>query len=382
MRRGRVFFYMAFILILGLVGVVVVWQRFLQPKTTAPGQPTPTPQVETVSVVVLTQPVPRGTVMDEKVLDTVPIAKTLLIQGMFTDPTEAVGRQAKFDLDQGIPLTSGMLVDSADQLSSTGSVAALNVPRGMVAVSIPISRLSSVSYAPQSGDHVNVIVTLIMVDLDSDFQTALPNNTATILAPGPTSPEGGPSAVTAHYMAEPAEGGKQGKGYIDPVLGQTLYVIPSGQQRPRMVSQTLLQDVVVLHMGTFPVKSAYAASISNVAGEPQAAPAEGEAPPTTSQSGEESPVSAPELPDVVTLVVTPQDAVTLNYLIYSGAQMTLALRATGDNSRAEIEAVTLQFLLDSYNIPVPVKLPYGLEPPVNQLIEPSLRNDNLPTPTR
>jgi pilus assembly protein CpaB len=306
----------------------------------------------------------------------------LLIQGMFTEPTEAIGRQAKFDLDQGIPLTSGMLVDSADQLSSTGSVAALNVPRGMVAVSIPISRLSSVSYAPQSGDHVNVIVTLIMVDLDSDFQTSLPNDTATILAPGPTSPEGGPSAVTAHYMVEPAEGAKQGKGYIDPVLGQTLYVIPSGQQRPRMVSQTLLQDVVVLHMGTFPVKSANATSITNVAGETQAVPAEGEAPQTTSPSGEEVPVTAPELPDVVTLVVTPQDAVTLNYLIYSGAQMTLALRATGDNSRAEIEAVTLQFLLDSYNIPVPVKLPYGLEPPVNQLVEPSLRNDNLPTPTR
>ena len=68
---------------------------------------------------------------------------------------------------------------------------------------------------------------------------------------------------------------------------------------------------------------------------------------------------APKPPDVITLVVNPQDAVTLNYLIFSGAQLTLALRGTGDDSIELTEAATLQFLLDQYNISVPAKLPYG-----------------------
>jgi pilus assembly protein CpaB len=82
----------------------------------------------------------------------------------------------------------------------------------------------------------------------------------------------------------------------------------------------------------------------------------------------------------VTLIVSPQDAISLNYLIYSGAQLTLALRSAGDASRIETEAVTLQFLLDQYNIPVPVKLPYGLEPRIDVLKSPDLPNDAVPTP--
>jgi hypothetical protein len=70
----------------------------------------------------------------------------------------------------------------------------------------------------------------------------------------------------------------------------------------------------------------------------------------------------------------------LNYLMYSGAKLTLALRASGDDSRVETEAVTLQFLLDQYNIPVPVKLPYGTQPRVDQLTLPTLTNDTVATP--
>jgi len=80
-----------------------------------------------------------------------------------------VGRQARVDMEANMLLTSSMVVDSPDQLSTTGSLAALSIPRGMVAISIPINRLSSVSFAPRPGDHVNVIATLLMVDLDTDY---------------------------------------------------------------------------------------------------------------------------------------------------------------------------------------------------------------------
>jgi pilus assembly protein CpaB len=38
------------------------------------------------------------------------------------------------------------------------------------------------------------------------------------------------------------------------------------------------------------------------------------------------------------------------------------MRSAGDAQRFSTEPVTLQFILDQYNIPNPAKLPYGLEP--------------------
>jgi pilus assembly protein CpaB len=83
---------------------------------------------------------------------------------------------------------------------------------------------------------------------------------------------------------------------------------------------------------------------------------------------------------LITLVVNPQDAVTLNYLVYAGSQLTLALRPSGDDTRVQTEATTMDFLLKQYNIPVPVKLPYGMEPRVDDLLPPQLVNDAEPTP--
>jgi pilus assembly protein CpaB len=389
MRRGRVFFYLAVIVILALVAVFVVWQKFLQPAANPSpvSQVQPTP-VNLVTAVVVTQRIPRGNILDEKVVGTIQIPKDLFIQGMFSNITDLAGKRAKFDLDSGIPLTSGMLVDSADQLSSTGSNAALSIPRGMVSVSIPIDRLSSVSYAPQAGDHVNVIVTMLMVDLDTNFQSKTPDNTGAVIAPGPgvlvTAQNKDNISTTldkdiSKITVQSATGGVVapfGRAELDPVLNQTFYVVPSEAQRPRMVSQTLLQDAVVLHMGTFSTETEKPISAipTPEAVQPTPAPQQGNGKATATPP-------KPQGPDVISLIVSPQDAVTLNYLIFGGAKLTLALRSAGDDSRVQTEAVTLQFLLDQYRIPVPVKLPYGVEPRVDTLAGPSLENDKIvPTP--
>ncbi len=400
MRRGRVFFYLAFILILALVAVFVVYQRFLKPTTPAITAATPTPFVDLVDVVVVAQRVPRGSVLEDTVLSTVQIPRALLIQGMYTDKNDILGKRAKFDLESGIPLTGGMVVDTAEELSATGSNAALQVPRGMVAVSIPINRLTAVSYAPQPGDHVNVMVSLLMLDVDTDFQSRLPNLTVGVTAPGSVDTTGlsskaakadsgqsgtgtnsnegsGSTGVqikgSTTLVALPGGGGAPlGRAELDTVLNQTYYLNPQEPQRPRLVSQSLLQDVIVLGVGDFPYGKQ-----TETQPTPQAAPVEGQ----QQQGGTPTPMPAPKAPDLITLIVNPQDAVTLNYLIYSGtAQLTLALRASGDDSRVQTEAVTLQFLLDQYKIPVPVKLPYGLEPRLDKLVSPFLPNDVPATP--
>ena len=360
MRRGRGFIYLALILILGLAAVYIVWDQFLNQTLQDAATAEPTPAIEMVSILVVSQKIPRGTVIQEDMVSVQPIQRDLLLPGMMTDIVDVQGKLAKFDLESGIPLTSGMIVDSAEQLSAIGSIAALSIPRGLVAVSIPINRLSSVSYAPRPGDHVNVIVSIQLVDLDTDFQTILPNNAGVVIAPG-VEGELGTNYLTVRIDrlgAGPEDIGKLG---VVPGLDQPQYSVPSEKQRPRLVSQNLLQDAIVLGVGSFPLEDEEPEEAVPVVdeqtdeGQP---PAEGEQPVET---------PAPVPPDVITLIVSPQDAITLNYLIFSGAHMTLALRPSEDDTRVQTDAVTLQYLLDTYSIPVPVRLPYGMEPRVDAL---------------
>lgn len=403
MRRGRVFIYLALIIILLVVAAFVVYQRFFNVPTTSQEEmvPQPTPVVELVDVIVVTQSIPRGGVLDETVLGTIPIPREMFIQGMFSDMAEVVGRQAKFDLDAGIPLTASMLVESAEQLSATGSIAALSIPAGKVAVSIPINRLSSVSYAPRPGDHVSVIATMMFVDLDSEFQSELPNQVGGVLAPGAgvvigsgTGAEAGTelndSDKVNNLTARVVGGGAfaiQGRTELDPILNELIYVLPSESQRPRMVSQMVLGDVIVLRLGDFKTpeeeamekqKEEQAAALE----EQQQIPQSQQQGQPGEQAGQAQEQQAPKPPDVITLIVDPQDAVTLNYLIFSGAQLTLALRSAGDTGAFATEPATLQFVMQQYNIPAPAKLPFGLEPRIDQAVMPQLENDVVPAETR
>jgi len=148
----------------------------------------------------------------------------------------------------------------------------------------------------------------------------------------------------------------RGRTEIDSVLGQAIYIIPGETQRPRMTSQMLIQDAIVLQVGDFPLEREEQAVSPEVTPTPTP---EGQAP------------APPQLPSVITLIVSPQNAITLNYLMHTGSSLSLALRAWDDNSRFDIKAVTLQYLLENYQIPVPVRLPYSLNPRVDSLIAPT-----------
>ena len=99
-------------------------------------------------------------------------------------------------------------------------------------------------------------------------------------------------------------------------------------------------------------------------------PAEGE----DAAAANQGQTVATDPPDIVTLIVTPQDATALTYMLYSGAEITLTLRRTDDTSRSETEAATLQFLLSQYAIPVPAKLPYAPAERIDTLLPPELIN--------
>lgn len=364
MRRGRIFFLLAFLLILGLVGVGAVWFLFGRglggEEVAQDVTPTPPP----VEVVIITQNIPQGYILDEDVLTSIPTQVELVAPGMFTSSniTELIGRQVKYEVSAGTPLLDTMLLKAGEQIPQSGSPWAINIPTGMVAVSIPINKLSSISYAPRPGDHVNVISSFLFVDIDTDFQTNTPSQTGVVIASGPADPVTG----TRDPLTVEIASGLYGKTLIDPVLGQAVFIYPSEAQRPRMVSQMLLQDVIVLQVGEFPQDSNTDTDVITSEGE------EGQ----EEQSQEQEVSTTVPKPSEITLIVRPQDAVTLNYIMYAqthlAAQLSLVLRSPTDNSREDILPVTLQFLLEQYEIPVPSRLPYSLNPRIDYLVPPSV----------
>lgn len=341
---GLLIILLALLIIVGLGGAYFLFRNQLAPQTQELTEAPLTEQQPMVNIVITTQFVARGTKLSEAVLTTVPYPQKDLVEGtFFTDITAVIGKQAKYDLDARLPLTSSLIADT-----QVGSYAAFQIPKGMVAISIPISHLSAISYAPQEGDHVNIIVSLSLVDVDPAFQTRLPNYTASVIAPGPGD-EDSPATRSATIVSG-GEGSAQGRVELDGTLNEALYVVPSEDQRPRTVSQTLVQNAIVLHLGNY-LDDKQEDNNNLAVAEPTPVPE------TTGDEGE----AAPEDPQEITLVVSPQDAVTLNYLMQVGGKLSLVLRSAGDNEQIKTEAVTLQFLMDQYAIPSPAKLPYALE---------------------
>jgi Flp pilus assembly protein CpaB len=216
MRRGRVFFFIAFILILGLVGVLLAW-RFMGNFLGSRSQqgPLPTPTLPPVEVVVMAQNVTKGNELQEPMLTTIPWQQSAIAPGMYTSDQlpELIGKVPKYDLSAGTPLLEAMLLKPGETISSAGSPWALSIPPGMVAVAVPVTRLSSVAYAPRPGDHVNVIATLLFTDLDTDFQTVLPNSLGELVLTGPPDPETGQPTIVFSSKGT----GLFGKIVIDPV---------------------------------------------------------------------------------------------------------------------------------------------------------------------
>lgn len=392
MRLGRMLILVAIVLVV-VLGLVFVLSRSLGGG--AGSDATPTPEVVLDQVVVLAQPVSRGERISLEKLTSFPFPQERIPPTMFTDVNLVAGKIARFDMGQGTFLTESMVLDDPGQLdSNTGSDHALLIPPGMVAFPVPISRFSSVAWGLQRGDRVNVITTLMLVDLDTQFQTLLPNETSAIVPPGPsilltTETEGGDDAGGlqavfagdfSSLVAQIVTGGavaRSGRAELDSVLDLPFYLVPSeSEQRPRLVSQTVMQNIVVLNMGTFEAEEEAPVVL------PTADPADPNAQAQTeNEAAAAAAAAAADLPpDIIVLIVSPQDAVTLNYLIYSGAEITLALRSASDTGTSATQAVTLQYLLDTYQIPVPVRLPYGMEPRLEILAAPTLINDDTGTP--
>lgn len=366
MRRGGriLLFLVVIIVILIAVAVLMVSRGFLTPAQQEDIVPTP----PMIPIIAVGQPLKPNDEIKPEAISTMMIPQTAYNEKMVTNPEDVVGKFAIFPMEQGFYFIQGMVADRPG-LNQPGSEAAKVINPGLVAVTLPLNWQSGVAFAIKDGDRVNVIATTLFVDVDSSFQSILPNNFGQVVNTG-LQPE---SSTLVTLGMNNGEGNRSvGRAELDPVLNQAIYLIPAEAQRPRLVSQQILQNIQVLRVGFFPLtgETPFTSSRTTTSTETELPP--GQQPPTPTPS-----VVRP--PDVITLIVSPQDAVALTYLLYAGAKFTFTLRAPDDPYETTTEAATLQYILSQYAIPVPAKLPYAIQPRIDKLADPVLMF-GTPTP--
>jgi pilus assembly protein CpaB len=353
-------FLLYVILIVAILAALAYLLLSNNPNFNKPNAPaaTATPNYELVEIVVASQSINRGAVITSDVLTTIRYPKTELPQGTFFQTIEeAVGTKAKYNIDPGVPLTTSMVIHEG-----AGSLASFDIPSGMTAYSIPASPETAVAYAPQKGDHVMVVGCLLLTEVDTNFQTILPNTTSTTFAPGALVEGVGITTSTVIQQGVAA----RGRYELDTTTNQLIYVVPSETQRPRLVCQTIIQDAMVLNVGMFPLTPVESGAL------PTATPVV-----VATQSA--APVG-PSYPGSVTLILSPQDTVVLNYLLLSGAKLSMALKGAGDSNLFVTDPVTLQYVMDQKNLPSPVKLPYSIAPRIDSLTYPGFNDYILVQP--
>ena len=189
-RGGRV------LVLLGIVlGILTAGGTFLVLSTAQPqGQ-----QIPTRSVVIAQQNITDRTEIAPEAIGKADWPEAFLPPGAYENTNQVTGKLAVQAIYQGQIILPQMILDK-NQIKETRSNASYLVPEGKIAVAFPLSTLSGVAGALQTGDTVDLLLTL--------------------------SPSVGVKPITA---TAPSVGGE-------------------GQP----VSQMMLQDVLILNMGAWP----------------------------------------------------------------------------------------------------------------------------------
>ncbi|MEJ2209219.1 MAG: Flp pilus assembly protein CpaB [Anaerolineae bacterium] len=301
MRRGRILILLGLILALGTAAAVFV----LLNSTATPTEPA---EVQREDVVVAIQPIGEDEPVEGRI-DLRPVPVETIPEGALRSLEGTGNMLAAGPIPQGTIIQSDLLVSPEERMQE-GELGKLLEP-GFVAVALPIDELSSVSYGIQSGDHVDVLMTFFFVDLDQEAQIIEP-------------------------VCPPVCTGATGEEQEAQV----------GDQQPRLAAQLTLQDVRILGVGRWEHE--------------EDQPTEEE----QAQQQAQQPV-AQVLPEYITVMVTPQDALVLKLAREQGLSIDLAVRAQDDAQQFATQQVTLDYIMARFGVSLPGQQPYTVQD-VNQ----------------
>jgi Flp pilus assembly protein CpaB len=330
-----------------------------QPIENATALPTATPQ-EVAEIVIAVQDIPRGASIDANTVAVVPWPLEAIPENAVTNPEDVIGRIARTDLFREQPILSNLVVDDFQNLARVGSDAALITPPNRVLVAVPMNRLTSVAFAIQPGDRVDIIASLLFVDVDRTFQSAEPNQFSLIST---TQDENGSFGFTT---------GSGIRGIFDSRIVPTnsgpvtipVVISPSEDPRPRLSVQRTVQDALVIWLGSFPADGRIFKPAPSPTSEIPTATPDINAGGT---GGTPEPTEIPNVLDIVTVAVSPQDAVVLTWFVEAKIPFTFALRSAATTTLPQTDAVTLDYIMERFNIAVPERFNYSIEPAIRSI---------------
>ena len=377
-RRTIVILIFAFgIVLLSIVGVVFILQQNQPTETVTDGEDgAPAPEgvdsaepVETtpplVEVVVSLQTVPRGHQMtpDILALDLRPVES--VGSNVITNIDDALNLFARTDIYQGETLTFDTLVDDITKVGQESFGPSSLIPPGFVAQSVPMNRLSGVGYGISEGDYVDIMVTFFFRQIDEEFQTYLPNDAAFYLEEQIEAVEASGSGDPLAIISEPVIFFVSPIGRFEELpTGDLAHISPNDEDvAPRPVPVTMIiQNARVVQVGEYRLPGNPADLIPTPTPE---AVAEGEATPTPPPAV--APTATPLPADVVVVALQPQQQLLLRYAVEVNAQVFFALRGVNDGQLYSVENMTLDYLLERFNVEVPPNLGYSVEATIKQV---------------
>lgn len=336
-----------------------------EPDETATPLP---PTQELTQILIAVQRIERGSVIPPDAVALRPWPLEAAPFNVIRSAEEVIGRRARTDIFVEQPIIAEMVVDNLADLADVGSDAAAIIPEGFYGISVPMDRITSVAYAIQPGDRVDIVVSLLYVDLDEEFQSILPNNINLVNF---EIGEDGISISTGLDLNGRFESVQIPLTAYDATTLTTrtlpvdwpVLVRPSENPRPRLITQRTVQDALVIHVGDFPADGRLFEDVPT----PTPIPVEDDTQQQQGQNVPPPPTPEPPRPDIVTLAVSAQEAVMLTYLIESRVPLTFLLRAASDTSGVITDAVTLEYIMGEYDITVPPPTTFSIQPAIRSI---------------
>jgi Flp pilus assembly protein CpaB len=311
--RGRFFIILGVVLlVLAILGGVLI---IVLQGGGIPGVPSAQPTEEgatevapeTRDVVVALQNIGEGEKIRPDAVGVRPVEVDKLPEDPILDPGTVISKLARRDIYQAEVLVDDMVI-AVEDVQRLGGRASSLIPPGRVSIAIPVTQLAAVNYAIQAGDRVDVLISGSFVDVDPDSQIEMP---------------------LTFIGEEDCQPGCQ--------------IV--GEQVQRTFTQLTIDEAEVLGLGVWGAPPS---------GEEAAAP-EGEG-----ETAEAAGVPSSAF-DSIILIVTPQDAAVLKYVLENRFLVDLVLRSREDRDPHKTEQVTLEYIMTRFSLSPPAKLPYALK---------------------
>jgi pilus assembly protein CpaB len=153
-----------FLAVIAFVGVILLSQG----NTGGPASDQPP---TTAQVVIATQDIPLGTVMELEMLDTQEVEIAAALPGVYNDPSQAVGQIARQEVVEGQQITTAITNQGG------GVTTQIDTPAGYRAMSVMVDQVSGVGTLIKPGDWVDMLIRMdikpVAVNEDGTSATAI-----------------------------------------------------------------------------------------------------------------------------------------------------------------------------------------------------------------